>query len=87
MGRLADIAVLGSGAVGAAIAEVAARAGHPVRLFDIRPEAATRAVDRLGRSLARDVARGLLEAGEAGATVGRVSVVPSLQGTTREVTH
>jgi len=79
VGRLADIAVLGSGAVGAAIAEVAARAGHPVRLFDIRPEAATRAVDRLGRSLARDVARGLLEAGEAGATVGRVSVVPSVQ--------
>lgn len=34
------IAVIGSGAMGAGIAEVAAAAGHAVKLFDNRPGAA-----------------------------------------------
>ena len=38
-----DVAVIGAGTMGAGIAEVAARAGHAVRLHDARPEAANRA--------------------------------------------
>ncbi len=36
---LATVAVIGSGTMGAGIAEVAAAAGHPVRIFDINPKA------------------------------------------------
>ncbi|HCI4632100.1 TPA: hypothetical protein NO925_004315, partial [Klebsiella quasipneumoniae subsp. similipneumoniae] len=35
---LANVAVIGSGTMGAGIAEVAAAAGHPVRIFDINPK-------------------------------------------------
>ena len=38
------IAVVGTGAMGAGIAQVAAAAGHPVKLLDARPDAAARAV-------------------------------------------
>ncbi|MFS4689505.1 3-hydroxyacyl-CoA dehydrogenase NAD-binding domain-containing protein, partial [Klebsiella quasipneumoniae subsp. similipneumoniae] len=34
---LANVAVIGSGTMGAGIAEVAAAAGHTVRIFDINP--------------------------------------------------
>src|SRR4051794_39302366 len=73
-----DVAVIGTGAMGAGIAEVAARAGHAVRLHDARPEAAARAVEDLARRLDRDVARGRLEPTEAGAVLGRVRVVDRL---------
>ena len=40
----AVIAVVGTGAMGAGIAQIAAAAGHPVKLLDARPDAAVRAV-------------------------------------------
>ena len=40
----AVVAVVGTGAMGAGIAQIAAAAGHPVKLLDARPDAAARAV-------------------------------------------
>ena len=40
-----QVAVIGAGTMGIGIAQVAAAAGHPVRLFDIAPAAAQRAID------------------------------------------
>src|SRR5437660_183371 len=73
-----DVAVIGTGAMGAGIAEVAARAGHAVRLHDARPEAAARAVEDLARRLDRDVTRGRLDRTEARAVLARVRVVDRL---------
>jgi 3-hydroxybutyryl-CoA dehydrogenase len=73
-----DVAVIGSGTMGAGIAEVAARAGHAVRLHDVRPNAAVRAVADLARRLDRDVARGRLERAGADDTLARVRVVERL---------
>ena len=42
---LATVAVIGSGTMGAGIAEVAAAAGHPVRIFDINPKAVDLAIE------------------------------------------
>ena len=42
---LPTVAVIGSGTMGAGIAEVAAAAGHPVLIYDIAPEAVVRAID------------------------------------------
>ena len=78
MGHVRDVAVLGAGSMGGGVAEVAARAGHRVRLYDVRGEQARTALDQIGRNLARDVARGRLEAHEAAATVGRIQLVTSI---------
>ena len=43
---LVNVAVIGSGTMGAGIAEVAAAAGHPVRIFDINPKAVSPGVWR-----------------------------------------
>ena len=46
------IAVVGAGAMGAGIAQVAAVAGHSVRLLDNRPDVAARAVAGIRAQLA-----------------------------------
>jgi 3-hydroxybutyryl-CoA dehydrogenase len=49
---LANVAVIGSGTMGAGIAEVAAAAGHPVLIYDIAPRCkAMRASPASGRAL------------------------------------
>lgn len=73
-----DVAVIGAGAMGAGIAQVAATAGHPVSLLDAVPGAAARAVERLGGTLERLVAKGKLAADEAAAILGRVTPVESV---------
>jgi len=63
MGALAStvqVAVIGAGAMGAGIAQVAAQAGHPVKLYDNRPGAAAQAVAGIERQLARLVEKGKL---------------------------
>lgn len=58
------IAVLGAGIMGAGIARVFASAGHEVRVFDVRPEAAARAAESAGASAHESV-----ESAVDGATV------------------
>jgi 3-hydroxybutyryl-CoA dehydrogenase len=73
-----DVAVLGAGTMGAGIAEVAARAGHRVRLFDARPRAAQDAVDGLRGRIERDVTRGRLDRDQAAELGARVQVAERL---------
>ncbi len=59
------VGVVGSGAMGAGIAQVAAAAGHTVRLFDSRPEAVSKAIDGIGKMFAKLVEKGRMGAAEA----------------------
>ncbi len=63
---LANVAVIGSGTMGAGIAEVAAAAGHPVLIYDIDHQAIARAIDGIARRLASRV-----EARQTGVRAGR----------------
>ena len=54
------VAVVGAGAMGAGIAQVAAVAGHPVRLLDNRPGAAAQAVAGIRAQLAKLADKGKL---------------------------
>ena len=59
------VAVIGSGAMGSGIAQVAAAAGHTVRLFDSRPDAVTQAIAAIGKAFAKLVEKGRMGAAEA----------------------
>ena len=59
------VAVVGAGTMGAGIAQVAALAGHPVRLHDTRPGAATQAIDGIRDGLRTLASKGRLDAERA----------------------
>lgn len=77
--RTSLVAVIGAGAMGAGIAQVAAQAGHPVRLYDNRPGAAAQAVDGIDRQLGRLVEKGKLDAAERQAIVARLQPAEALE--------
>lgn len=72
------IAVVGTGAMGAGIAQVAAAAGHPVKLLDNRPGAAEKAVDGIRAQFARLAEKGKLTAEAAQAAGARLIPVEQL---------
>ncbi len=72
------VAVVGAGAMGAGIAQVAATAGHPVHLVDGRDGAAQAARDGVVRRLDDRVARGRTTRAEADAVACRLHVVDTV---------
>ncbi|MBV6289882.1 3-hydroxyacyl-CoA dehydrogenase PaaH [Pseudomonas aegrilactucae] len=73
------VAVIGAGAMGAGIAQVAAQAGHPVLLHDMRPGAAQAAIEGLGVQLGKRVGQGKLSAQQRDATLARLHAVQALE--------
>ncbi len=71
----AHVAVIGAGAMGTGIAQVAAAAGHPVSLVDAGPGAAAAAIARLAATLERLVGKGRLAPEEAPAILSRLQTV------------
>jgi 3-hydroxybutyryl-CoA dehydrogenase len=59
------IAVVGSGAMGSGIAQVAASAGHRVLVYDTRPEAVAKAIAGIGKAYDKLVEKGRMGAPEA----------------------
>jgi len=72
------IAVIGAGAMGAGIAQVAAVAGHPVLLYDTRENAASNAIVDIGKQLARQVEKGRMTAQAHHASLERLQVAATL---------
>ncbi len=72
------VAVVGSGAMGQGIAQVAAQAGHPVLLFDARPGAAADAVLSIDKALTALVDKGKRSAAERDATLDRLRPVAAI---------
>ncbi|WP_370965002.1 3-hydroxyacyl-CoA dehydrogenase PaaH [Enterobacter wuhouensis] len=68
MVNINTVAVIGSGTMGAGIAEVAASHGHQVLIHDISADAVSRAIDGIRQRLASRVSRGKLSA-EASAQI------------------
>ena len=76
--REATVAVIGAGAMGSGIAQIAAQAGHPVRLFDTRLGAAEKSVKAIGDTLRGLAAKGKLPASDAEASAARIVAVHAL---------
>ena len=80
-GRLSGmerVGVVGSGIMGAGIAEVAARSGCDVVVREVTAELAEAGRDRIAASLERAVTRGKLAAADRDATLGRIRTTTSL---------
>jgi 3-hydroxybutyryl-CoA dehydrogenase len=78
LARGSVVAVIGSGAMGSGIAQVAAAAGHEVRLFDTRPDAVARAIAEIGAVYARLADKGRMSAHEAQAAYARLHAASRL---------
>ncbi|MDB5919138.1 MAG: paaC [Massilia sp.] len=72
------VAVIGSGAMGAGIAQVAASAGHQVVLYDTRPEAVAKAIADIGKVYLKLVEKGRMNALDADAATTRLRGAGSL---------
>ena len=72
---LGAIGVVGAGAMGAGIAQVAARHGHPVILADAQPAAIQRAREEHRKAVARDVDKGRLTTADGDAMLARLTYV------------
>jgi len=68
----AVIGVIGAGAMGAGIAQVAAQAGHSVVLHDNQPGAAKAGIDNIRRQLEKRVAKGKMTQGDVDNIVARL---------------
>src|SRR4051812_7195297 len=72
------LGIVGSGIMGAGIAEVAAKTGHEVVLRSRKQETAKEMVAGLEKSLAKQVERGKLSEDDRAATLARVSATSDL---------
>lgn len=72
------IAVIGGGTMGAGIAQVAAQAGHQVRIYDIQPGAAARAIDAIATALSARMAKGKLTSSEKHAIESRLNAAQNI---------
>lgn len=72
------VAVIGSGAMGSGIAQVAAASGYTVKLFDTRAEAVAKAIADIGKVYGKLIEKGKMSAGDADAARGRLHGVAGL---------
>jgi 3-hydroxybutyryl-CoA dehydrogenase len=75
-----SVAVLGAGTMGHGIAQVAAKAGHGVRMFDPSEEALRSGMDRIRVNLDKGVRLGKVDAGVREATLTRLETASDLAG-------
>src|SRR5437867_11121131 len=67
------VAVIGSGALGAGIAQIAAAAGHPVMLFDVKPAGAVTAIGDIQKTFGKLAEKGRISASAADAAGARLT--------------
>src|SRR4051812_39298704 len=74
------VAVIGSGAMGAGIAQVAAASGYRVKLFDARPEAVEKAIGDIVKVYGKLVEKGRMSQLDAERARENLTGIASLEG-------
>jgi 3-hydroxybutyryl-CoA dehydrogenase len=74
----ANVLIVGAGIMGSGIAQVAAQAGHTVKLFDAQPDAATTAKDKLVTVFEKLVAKGKFSEQESAQILAMIEPIESL---------
>jgi 3-hydroxybutyryl-CoA dehydrogenase len=70
---IARLGIIGAGQMGSGIAHVAALAGLPVLLGDVKPEALEKALKVVGKNLDRQVGKGAITAEDKAAAMDRIA--------------
>lgn len=78
--RNSVVGVIGAGAMGSGIAQVAATAGHRVLLHDLNADVARRGVHEIGKSLARQVEKKKVSEADSQSILDRIDVVSGGDG-------
>ncbi len=78
MTTIRSVAIVGAGQMGAGIAQAVAAGGYQVLLYDAAPDRVPQAQGTIAASLARQVARGLIDQAAADATLSRIAPAASL---------
>ncbi len=78
LSKSTKIAVIGAGVMGAGIAQVAAKAGHDVLLYDIADGAAERGVSHVSNDLEKLISRGKISFEEKESLICRISPVSDI---------
>lgn len=73
-----EVGIIGSGAMGSGIGQVAASAGHSVCLYDNNPDALKRSRAKLIKILARQVEKGRMEQAAVDGIISRIKYVDNL---------
>jgi 3-hydroxybutyryl-CoA dehydrogenase len=73
------IAVIGAGTMGAGVAQVAAKAGHPVLLYDAVEGAAKIGIERTASGLDKLVARGRMSEQDRDALINRITPIEQIE--------
>jgi 3-hydroxybutyryl-CoA dehydrogenase len=76
----AVIGVIGAGTMGAGIAQVAAKAGHQVLLYDAFEGAAQRGLEGVKKGLLKLVQRGKMQQNDVDTLLSRITLTDSLEG-------
>ncbi|MFA5520681.1 MAG: 3-hydroxyacyl-CoA dehydrogenase [Castellaniella sp.] len=79
MNRIDTVGIVGAGAMGRGIVQIAAQAGLQVRLLDQDPDAVSDALLRLEQIWARQVEKGRMSADETAAARARIEAVAGLE--------
>ncbi|HUF12410.1 MAG TPA: 3-hydroxybutyryl-CoA dehydrogenase [Longimicrobiales bacterium] len=75
--QIKQVAVVGAGTMGNGIAHVFAQSGYETTLIDVDRARLDDALSTIGRNLARQVAKGALDAGAPEATLARIATATS----------
>jgi 3-hydroxybutyryl-CoA dehydrogenase len=73
------VAIIGSGAMGAGIAQVAAASGYRIKLYDTRAEAVDKAINDIGKMYGKLVEKGKMSGEAAAAARERIEPVTALE--------
>ncbi len=78
MSRIANVGVIGAGAMGHGIAQVFAQAGYDVKLNDVSLEFVNKGITRIDGNLARSVAKGRMTDIQKKQVLSKISPTPDL---------
>ena len=76
--KLFALGIVGAGAMGRGIVQVAAAGGISVKLFDVNPEQSKKAINFISRMLERAADKGQMSKSEASAACDRIEIIDSL---------
>lgn len=75
----AHVSVFGAGTMGHGIAQVSAQAGYSVTLYDLTEDAVSAGLARIGKNLAKGIAKGKVTEDERAATLARITTTTSVE--------